>query len=48
MAARNLTQANSLAISQMYSSDLNGLAHDLLCFASSVYLCIVKAAFQTG
>ncbi len=48
MAACSVIQADSLAVSQMCSSDLNSLAHDLLCFASSVHLCIVKAAFQTG
>jgi hypothetical protein len=48
MAACSLTQADSLATSKMQSSDLNSLAHDLLCFASSVYFCVVKAAFQTG
>ena len=33
-------------MSEMQSSDQNSLAHDLLCFASSIHLCIVEAAFQ--
>lgn len=48
MAACGVTQADRLKITEMQSYDLNGLTHDLLCFASSVHLCIIKAAFQTG